>query len=90
LYHPLDILQLQSLLNADAIRMVAFEIVRSLKSRLESRKISSDEFNTFSAVECVIIERNYSAKELMEHKTKIYEVSTGIYAGPSSRARSRA
>jgi hypothetical protein len=29
---------------------------------------------------------NYSAKELMEHKTSIFEVSNGNYAGPSSRA----
>jgi hypothetical protein len=64
--------------------MVAYEIMSSLKERLESRKISSDECDTFGeVVACTIIKLNYSGKELMEHETKLFVVSTGMYAVPS-------
>jgi hypothetical protein len=65
--------------------MVACEIMSSLKERLESRKISRDEFNIFGGVACMNIKRNYSAKELMEHTT-IFEVSTGIFTGLRPRS----
>ena len=48
--------------------------------------MSSDECNTFGEGACIVIKRSYPAKELTENKTKIFEVSTGMYAGTIGRA----